>query len=54
MVEKSELERESITGLTILCIEQGLDPIGDKETLIARLLGKEKPEPEPEAEPPEA
>jgi len=50
MVEKAELEREPLTGLTILCMKQGLDPTGDKETLIARLLGKEKPEPETKPE----
>lgn len=53
MVTKSELEREAITSLTSLCLERGLDSIGDKDTLIARLLGKEKPEPEPEPPPEE-
>ena len=48
MAKKSELERETITELTVLCIERGLDSTGDKDTLIARLLGKEKPEPKPE------
>lgn len=51
MVKKSELERKPITELTILCIEQGLDQTGDKETLIAKLLGKEKTKPKPEPEP---
>jgi len=51
MVKKSELERKTITELTILCMGQGLNSIGDKETLIARLLGEEKTEPEPEPEP---
>ncbi len=52
MVKKSELEQKTITELTILCMGQGLNSTGDKETLIARLLGKEKPEPEPVVEPP--
>jgi len=51
MVKKSELEQKTITELTILCLQGGLDSIGDKETLITRLLGKEKPKPEPEPEP---
>lgn len=57
MVKESELEQKTITELTILCLQGGLDPTGDKETLIARLLGKEKTkpkEPEPEARAPEA
>ncbi len=52
MVRKADLERKTITELTVLCIERGLDPTGeDKDTLIARLLGKEKTKPEPEPEP---
>lgn len=49
MVKKSELEGKPITELVILCLQKGLDTTGDKETLIAKLLGKEKPEPKPEA-----
>ncbi len=51
MVKKTELEQKTITELTVLCMGQGFDPTGDKETLIARLLGKEKPKPKPEPEP---
>ncbi len=46
MVKKTELEQKTITELTILCMGQGLDTTGDKDTLIARL------EPEPVVEPP--
>ncbi|KKL05519.1 hypothetical protein LCGC14_2605210 [marine sediment metagenome] len=52
-MKKAELEREPITHLIMLCNDHGLDPTGDKETLIARLSGKGKTKPEPEVEPPE-
>ena len=51
MVKKPGLEQKPITELTFLCLQQGLNSTGDKETLIARLLGKKKPEPEPEPDP---
>lgn len=49
--KKKELELLSLTIISLLCTQQGLDPTGDKPTLITRLLGKKEPEPEPEPEP---
>lgn len=50
--KKTELQAFTLTRLMGLCSQEGLSDEGDKDTLIARLLGKEKPEPEPEPEEP--
>lgn len=51
--KESELEKrfkqEPIATLRGRCLKVGLDQTGNKETLIARLVARLEPEPEPEA-----
>lgn len=42
-MRKIELEAQTLTRLEFMCIQKGLNPEGDKDTLIARLLGKKEP-----------
>lgn len=49
--KKRELEAHSLTTLMCLCLQVGLSNEGDKDTLIARLLGKPEPEPAEPTEP---
>lgn len=42
-MKKIELEAQTLTRLMGMCIQKGLNPEGDKDTLIARLLGKKVP-----------
>lgn len=42
-MKKIELEAQTLTRLMGMCLQKGLNPEGDKDTLIARLLGKKAP-----------
>lgn len=42
-MKKIELEAQTLTRLEFICMQKGLNPEGDKDTLIARLLGEKKP-----------
>lgn len=48
---KEECDNLTLIELEAKCQEQGLDSIGSREELTARLLGKGKPEPEAPVEP---